>query len=83
VRTLFSSATALIAMLGKALAEGRLDERIKILSQPQLLIIDEIGYLPFLVARGVVLVGAVAPANTRNTCTGFAMFLTDCSPRSS
>src|ERR1700686_3245483 len=46
VRTLFSSATALIAMLGKALAEGRLDERLKILSQPQLLIIDEIGYLP-------------------------------------
>src|SRR5713226_840569 len=46
VRTLFSSATALIAMLGKALAEGRLDERLKVLSQPQLLIIDEIGYLP-------------------------------------
>jgi len=43
---LFSSATALIAMLGKALAEGRLEERLKILSQPQLLIIDEIGYLP-------------------------------------
>jgi len=46
VRTLFSSATALIAMLGKAFAEGRLEERLKILSQPQLLIIDEIGYLP-------------------------------------
>ena len=46
VRTLFSSATALIATLGKALTEGRLDERLKILSQPQLLIIDEIGYLP-------------------------------------
>ncbi len=46
VRTFFSSATALIAMLGKALAEGRLEERLKILSQPQLLIIDEIGYLP-------------------------------------
>ena len=43
---MFSSATALIAMLGKALAEGRLEERLKILSQPQLLIIDEIGYLP-------------------------------------
>jgi DNA replication protein DnaC len=43
---LFSSATALIAMLGKALAEGRLEERLKLLSQPQLLIIDEIGYLP-------------------------------------
>lgn len=30
----------------KALAEGRLDERLKILAQPQLLIIDEIGYIP-------------------------------------
>ena len=32
--------------LGKAHAEGRLDERLKILAQPQLLIIDEIGYIP-------------------------------------
>jgi DNA replication protein DnaC len=46
VRALFVTATALITTLGKALAEGRLDERLKILSQPQLLIIDEIGYLP-------------------------------------
>src|ERR1700694_3180123 len=46
VRALFVTATALIATLGKALAEGRLDERLKMLSQPQLLIIDEIGYLP-------------------------------------
>jgi DNA replication protein DnaC len=46
MRTLFSSATALIATLGKALAEGWLDERLKLLSQSQLLIIDEIGYLP-------------------------------------
>ena len=34
VRTLFSSATALIAMLGKALAEDRLEERFKLLGQP-------------------------------------------------
>jgi len=46
VRTLFVTATALIATLGKALGEGRLDERLKVLSQPQLLIVDEIGYLP-------------------------------------
>jgi len=46
MRTLFSSATALIATLGKALAEGWLDERLKLLSQPQLLIIGGIGYLP-------------------------------------
>ncbi len=41
VRILFSSATALIPRQD---AEGRLEERLKNLSQPQLLIIDEIGY---------------------------------------
>jgi len=46
IRTLFITATALIATLGKALAEGRLEERLKVLTQPQLLICDEIGYLP-------------------------------------
>jgi len=46
VRTLFTSATALITTLGRALLEGRLEERLKVLAQPQLLIIDEIGYLP-------------------------------------
>lgn len=34
-----------MATLGDALTEGRLEERLKILSQPQRLIIDEIGYL--------------------------------------
>src|SRR5271155_4425080 len=38
VRTLFITAAALIATLGKALAEGKLDERLKLLTQPQLLI---------------------------------------------
>jgi len=46
VRTWFVTATALITTLGKALAEGKLEDRLKLLSQPQLLIIDEIGYLP-------------------------------------
>jgi DNA replication protein DnaC len=45
-RTLFSTATALLATLGKAFAENRLDEKLKALAQPQLLIIDEIGYIP-------------------------------------
>jgi len=45
-RGLFTTAAGLIATLGKALAEGRLDERLKVLAQPQLLIIDEIGYIP-------------------------------------
>lgn len=45
-RTLFTTAAGLIAILGKALAENRLDERLKLLAQPQVLIIDEIGYIP-------------------------------------
>ena len=32
--------------LGKALYENRLDERLKLLTQPKLLLIDEIGYIP-------------------------------------
>jgi DNA replication protein DnaC len=36
----------LLATLGKALTENRLEERLKVLAQPQLLIIDEIGYIP-------------------------------------
>ena len=46
VRVLFTTATGLITTLGKAFAEGRLDERLKLLVQPQLLTIDEIGYIP-------------------------------------
>ena len=46
LRTFFTTATALITTLGKALAENRLEERLKLLTQPQLLIIDEIGYIP-------------------------------------
>ena len=46
IRTLFMTAVGLIASLGKAHAENRLEDRLKILSQPHLLIIDEIGYIP-------------------------------------
>jgi len=45
-RTLFTTAAGLITTLGKALAENRLEEKLKILAQPQVLIIDEIGYIP-------------------------------------
>jgi DNA replication protein DnaC len=45
-RTLFTTAAGLIATLGKALGENRLDERLRLLAQPQVLIIDEIGYIP-------------------------------------
>ena len=46
LRVTFTTAAALITTLGKALYENRLEERLKILTQPKLLIIDEIGYIP-------------------------------------
>ena len=45
-RTLFTTAAGLIATLGKALSDNRLDDKLKVLAQPQVLIIDEIGYIP-------------------------------------
>jgi DNA replication protein DnaC len=45
--TLFVSAATLLTTLTKAQTEGRLEEKLKALTQPKLLIIDEIGYLPF------------------------------------
>lgn len=45
-RVLFTSATALLASLTKAHSEGRLDDKLKAYCLPQLLIVDEIGYLP-------------------------------------
>jgi DNA replication protein DnaC len=45
-RVLFSTAAALIATLTRALAEGRLEDKLKVFTVPRVLIIDEIGYLP-------------------------------------
>lgn len=45
-RVLFTTAAHLISTLTKALAEGRLEEKLKLYTTPRLLIIDEIGYLP-------------------------------------
>ena len=45
-RVLFTTAAAMIAKLTAALAEGRLEEKVKLFTVPRLLIIDEIGYLP-------------------------------------
>lgn len=45
-RTAFTTAAGLIATLMRAHAENRLDEKLKLLVQPKLLIVDEIGYLP-------------------------------------
>ena len=44
---LFTHATSLVAGLAKAHADGRLEDRLMQLSKPKLLIIDELGYLPF------------------------------------
>lgn len=46
-RTLFVPASVLITTLSKAQNENRLEEKLKALTQPKLLILDEIGYLPF------------------------------------
>lgn len=45
-RTLFVTTQGLLASLAKAHSENKLDEKLKALCQPKVLIIDEIGYLP-------------------------------------
>ena len=45
-RVLFTTAANMIAVLTKALHEGKLDDKLKVFTVPRLLIIDEIGYLP-------------------------------------
>ncbi len=43
----FVTAATLVAMLAKAHADGALDKQLTLLARPKLLIIDELGYLPF------------------------------------
>lgn len=45
-RTAFTTATALVTTLTRAHQESRLEEKLKQLVRPKLLIVDEIGYLP-------------------------------------
>jgi DNA replication protein DnaC len=45
-RVLFTTAAAMITTLTKALAEGKLEDKLKLYTVPRLLIVDEIGYLP-------------------------------------
>lgn len=45
--TLFAPAAAPVANLAKAHADGRLDDRLSQWAKPKLLIVDELGYLPF------------------------------------
>ena len=44
---LFTSATSLITGLSKAETDGKLSEQLGFLAKPKLLIVDELGYLPF------------------------------------
>src|ERR1035438_1104770 len=44
---LFVPALGLVAQMMRAESEGRLEERLSQLTKPKLLIIDELGYLPF------------------------------------
>lgn len=44
---LFTPASALVAALAKAHADGRLEERLAFYAKPKLLVVDELGYLPF------------------------------------
>lgn len=45
--TLFVTAPALLAALAKSHGEGRLEEKLAHFAKPKLLIVDELGYLPF------------------------------------
>src|SRR4030095_1831417 len=44
---LFTSATALLAALARAESDGQLADRLLFYTKPKLLVIDELGYLPF------------------------------------
>lgn len=46
-KTLFLSTQSVLALLAKAQSENKLEEKLRYLCQPKLLIIDEIGYIPF------------------------------------
>ncbi len=44
---LFTSATALLAALARAESEGALKDKLNYFAKPKLLVVDELGYLPF------------------------------------
>src|SRR6185295_6638651 len=44
---LFVSATTLLAALAKGESEGQLKDKLNFFAKPKLLVIDELGYLPF------------------------------------
>ena len=44
---LFVAATSLVTQLARAHTEGRLEDKLLHFTKPKLLIVDELGYLPF------------------------------------
>jgi DNA replication protein DnaC len=44
---LFETATALLGALARAETEGKLDDKLRFYAKPKLLVLDELGYLPF------------------------------------
>ena len=64
---LFTSATALLAALAKAESEGQLADRLLFYSKPKLLIIDELGYLPFERRSARLFFQLVAPRYERGS----------------
>jgi DNA replication protein DnaC len=45
--TLFVAATALVTQLSRAHSDGRLEDKLLYFTKPKLLVVDELGYLPF------------------------------------
>jgi DNA replication protein DnaC len=67
----FTTLAELIGSLAKAEREGSLRERIRFLCRPQLLVVDEIGYLPVVAGGGNLFFQLVAARYERG-----AMILT-------
>ena len=65
---LFVPAPTLVAQLAKAHAEGRLDERLTHFGKPKLLIVDELGYLPFEPDAAHLFFQLVAAATSAAPC---------------
>ena len=65
---LFVPAPALVAALAKAHAEGRLEDRLGHFAKPKLLIVDELGYLPFEADAAHLFFQLVSAATSAAAC---------------
>lgn len=70
----FVTAATLVAMLAKAHGDGSLEKQLTTLSRPKLLIIDELGYLPFEANAAHLFFQLVSRQSRpdRNVCAGGA-----------